>query len=89
MTKHDLTPPPIHLTRDEMVQQLRDKGVKLPDNLPAPQLEDLYRNRFHGVDLPFGYEAVIDGKLVALWKAPRPEEQTLPEPPADEEAPEA
>ena len=72
--------PPIGLTHDEMIQKLRDAGNDIPDNMPVSHLEDLFRNRFHGPDLPFYYEGVAGDLTVAKWKIPI----TEPEPPADE-----
>ena len=88
--------PPINLTKGEMIQKLRDAGNKMPDNMPESQVDDLYRNRFHGPDLPLYYETVVDGKLYPKWKAPKPaaqpsqepaEEPPQPEPPIQDEQP--
>lgn len=57
--------PPIEAMRTKLEEKLKKSMLQLP---PA-QVEDLYRNQFHGRDLPFYYESVKGGKLVPEWKA--------------------
>ena len=42
---------------------------KLDRDMPEDQIHDLYQNQFHGPDLPFYYETVVNGKTIAKWKA--------------------
>ena len=62
--------PPTGKTSEQMLAALRESDPSIPERMPARHIEDLYRNRFHGSDLPSYDEVVVDGVIYPRGKEP-------------------